>query len=96
MLDLGGELMDQEEMIDAIESNYPSENYTMLREALDYSIELLNKDMDKEVNANYKYPYPKLITYAGHCPECGALCREGQNYCKDCGQKIKIIIPNED
>ena len=33
------------EYIDAIESNYPPENYVMLREALDYCLEMLRKEV---------------------------------------------------
>lgn len=36
--------MTNEEMIDAIKSNYPPENYTRLRQALDKSIELLRQE----------------------------------------------------
>lgn len=36
--------MTNEEMIEAIKANYPTSNYTMLREALDKSIELLEED----------------------------------------------------
>lgn len=36
--------MTNEEMIQAIKSNYPTENYSMLRTALDKSMELLAED----------------------------------------------------
>ena len=35
--------MTNEEAINAIKSNYPPENYTILREALDMAIEALKK-----------------------------------------------------
>jgi hypothetical protein len=36
------------EYINAIEQNYPTENYTMLREALDYCLEMLRNKVDNE------------------------------------------------
>lgn len=36
-------MMEYKEAISVIKSNYPTENYTMLREALDIAIELLEK-----------------------------------------------------
>jgi hypothetical protein len=39
--------VDNREAIQIIKSNYPSENYTLLREALDLAIELL-EDKDKK------------------------------------------------
>ena len=39
------------EYIDAIENNYPPENYTMLREALDYCLKLLKEKItDDDIN----------------------------------------------
>jgi hypothetical protein len=35
--------MDYENVIKIIKSNYPTENYTMLRKALDICLELLNE-----------------------------------------------------
>ena len=43
------------EYIDAIENNYPPEHYTMLREALDYCLELLKEEVQSnETNKNTK------------------------------------------
>lgn len=39
--------MDYEEAIQTIKNNYPPENYTMLREALDLAIELMEKQINK-------------------------------------------------
>lgn len=36
------------EYISAIEENYPTENYTMLREALDYCLEMLRNKVDNK------------------------------------------------
>lgn len=40
--------MTSKEAIEAIKANYPPENYTMLREALDLAIKLLEEDSKKE------------------------------------------------
>lgn len=40
--------MTSEEAIEVIKSNYPPENYTMLRDALDLAITLLEEDSKKE------------------------------------------------
>lgn len=52
--------MDNKEAIKAIKSNYPTENYTMLREALDLAIKALEED-DNEF----------MI-----CPNCGMVKAE--------------------
>lgn len=40
--------MNYKEAIEAIKSNYPTENYTVLREALDLAIEVLQDASDEE------------------------------------------------
>lgn len=40
--------MTSKEAIQVIKSNYPPENYTMLREALDLAIKVLEEDSKKE------------------------------------------------
>lgn len=40
--------MDYQEAIEVIKSNYPPENYTMLREALDLAIELLSEKAERK------------------------------------------------
>jgi uncharacterized protein (DUF433 family) len=40
--------MTSKEAIEVIKSNYPHENYTMLREALDLAIRVLEEDSKKE------------------------------------------------
>ena len=37
-----------EKHIKAIKNNYPTENYTMLREALDYAIVLMEKEIEHQ------------------------------------------------
>ena len=40
--------MTSKEAIEVIKSNYPPENYTLLREALDLAIKVLEVDSQKE------------------------------------------------
>jgi hypothetical protein len=40
--------MNYKEAIEAIKKNYPPENYSLLREALDIAITLLEKESEKE------------------------------------------------
>jgi hypothetical protein len=53
--------------VKAIKSNYPPEQYTQLREALDLSIRLLNKEDNKETDVQMKHvilngdPDPKTL-----------------------------------
>lgn len=69
------------EAIEAIKSNYPPENYTMLREGLDLAIEALEKQIPK-----------KPIEY--ECPVCkdSVGYKFGESYmmphCENCGQKL--------
>lgn len=44
--------MDYVEAIKAIKSNYPPEKYTMLREALDLAIKLLEKEAESVVKCD--------------------------------------------
>ena len=69
------------EAIKAIKSNYPSENYTTLCEALDLAIQVLEKQIAK-----------KPVNY-GHCPECFSdndcpYNEEKVRCCPSCGQKL--------
>jgi hypothetical protein len=42
------EILNILEYINAIEQNYPPENYTILREALDYCLEMLRSKVNNE------------------------------------------------
>ena len=71
--------MTNEEAINAIKSNYPSENYTILREALDMAIEALGKQVPKKpIELN--------------CPRCRFNGIDNSwwvfTYCPECGQAI--------
>lgn len=71
--------MNKQEAIQAIKSNYPPSNYTMLREALDLAIQALEKQV------------PKRAEFAGgrYICRCGwDIYREEQCYCWSCGQKL--------
>lgn len=79
--------MTNKEAIEAINANYPPENYTMLREALDMAIAMLKEQEAKSPVVRKKNGYWDYV-----CPTCGSrdeeLFREW-NYCPFCGQKVK-------
>ena len=79
-----------QEAIKAIKSNYPPENYTMLREALNISMDLLEKATPKK---------PSMNVFNAWCPNCGEALgkkfaenglkgRMGTQYCPNCGQAL--------
>lgn len=75
--------MNPEKAIEAIKDNYPPSNYTILREALDLSMSVLEKQIPKKV---IKSPYNVKF-----CPVCkGSVWqnRDESKYCFRCGQKI--------
>ena len=76
--------MTNEEAIKAIKCNYPPENYTRLREALDMAIEALEKQMqncEECKHANY-YDWCTLGNHLVLCREHNAMMRD-DNCCRD-------------
>ena len=76
--------MTNEEAIKAIKCNYPPENYTILREALDMAIEALEKQMhncEECKHANY-YDWCTLGNHLVLCREHNAMM-EDDNCCRD-------------
>jgi hypothetical protein len=82
--------MDYKQAIETIKSNFPTENYTTLREALDLAIKAMQKQIPTSpIKGNWS---PSL------CPTCGAELSEdlGDGYYNnlifkkicDCGQKL--------
>ena len=76
--------MTNEEAIKAIKCNYPPENYTILREALDMAMEALEKQMhncEECKHANY-YDWCTLGNHEVLCREHNAIMRD-DNCCGD-------------
>ena len=76
--------MTNEEAINAIKSNYPPENYTILREGLDMAIEALEKQMhncEECKHANY-YSWCTLGNHYVYCREHNAIMSD-DNCCRD-------------
>ena len=74
------------EAIETIKSNYPPECYTMLREALDISIGLLENQIPKKpIQTYFDYEY-KEQKY--ECPICHEGLYRNQIFCDECGQII--------
>lgn len=72
--------MTYEEAIEAIKCNYPPSNYSMLREALDLSMKVLEKQIPKK-------PVESEIFPASYdCPCCNYFLHMYHNsYCESCG-----------
>ena len=76
--------MTNEKAIEAIKCNYPPENYTRLREALDMAIEALEKQMhncEECKHANY-YSWCTLGNHYVYCREHNAIMSD-DNCCRD-------------
>ena len=74
------------EAIKAINANYPPENYTILREALDMAIALL------EEQESVVHPEPSCeMTYITDCccDLCGVQLIREDNFCRCCGKRIE-------
>lgn len=83
---IGEEKMSKhEDYIKAIKSNYPPSNYTLLREALDVSIELLSKEIPIEPTNQFSIDFG--LGSCGECA-CGNLVTYQDIYCPKCGYKI--------
>lgn len=88
-----------QEAIKAIKSNYPPSNYSMLREALDLSIKLLEKATPKKVtkpiplNQDVRIghaTFKKGTSVLSFCPSCGKWLNHAYHkyYCGHCGQSL--------
>ena len=71
--------MTNQEAIETIEANYPPENYTMLREALDMAIDMLK---------NQEPVKPVVRKGTIWCGKCGILVSQLDNYCSRCGHEV--------
>ena len=83
--------MTNEEAIKAIKCNYPPENYTILREALDMAIEALEKQMhncEECKHANY-YDWCTLNNNYVYCREHNAIMSD-DNCCRDWSDKDDV------
>lgn len=85
--------MTREEAINAIKCNYPPENYSMLREALDMAIEAL-----EEVKEGYWYSYDPERCSVCKLPWNYNMTMNGDdceyfdpmpNFCPNCGAKMR-------
>lgn len=85
--------MTNQEAIETIEANYPPQNYSMLREALDMAMVLLKEQEPQkmlEVEDDDLYAWsPKDVSYYCPRPECGKEISYDYNFCPYCGQAVK-------
>lgn len=86
--------MTPQEAIETIKINYPPENYSMLREALDMAITLLEKQEPKpmyEVEDDDLYAWsPKDVSCYCPNPECEKEISYDYNFCPYCGQAVML------
>jgi len=76
--------MTNQEAIETIQANYPPENYTLLREALDKAVNLLNEQeaiVPKRIDGK-KNHFIK-------CGNCNYDLMTGFQFCPHCGRKVK-------
>ena len=82
--------MTNTEAIETIEANYPPENYSMLREALDMSIALLKEQEPKQVIGIADSLEGMEV---GYCPSCDRAIINKKidetKFCRFCGQAVK-------
>ena len=80
------------EAIQAIKSNYPPSNYTMLRDGLDLAIKALEKQIPKEPREHYNWcdlsTRERKEETQWFCRKCNQGIGESENYCPNCGQAI--------
>ena len=84
--------MTYEEAIKAIKCNYPPEHYSMLREALDIALEVIDKQIPKKPQEYELYTEDgELVHYEG-CPNCRAILNKSHYFLKicHCGQKLEV------
>ena len=80
--------MDNKEAIEAIKNNWPTHNYTMLREALAIAIQAIEKQIAKEpVMGNEVINSLDEIYGVPSCPMCGEPTYSCE-WCPFCGQHL--------
>ena len=72
--------MTNREAIEAIKANYPPENYTILREALDMACVLLERLEPVD---------PVEGPIGWRCGHCHARIEGYSNFCHNCGRLVK-------
>ena len=76
--------MTNQEAIETIEANYPPENYSMLREALDMAIALLK---EQEAVPVIQREIAHMLFWC--CGSCGVAITDGDKFCRNCGREVK-------
>ena len=77
--------MDVKEAIKAIKDNYPDSGYSILRDGLNLAIEVLEKQIPKQVSET-EVVYKNDLD--GYCPTCSIYITSEYKYCPNCGQKL--------
>jgi len=89
--------MTNQEAIETIEANYPPQNYSMLKEALDMAMAMLKEQEPKQIirkQVNRENSDGSISCFAEwYCPHCNMLILRGFNdpsikFCYRCGKPI--------
>ncbi len=78
--------MTNQEAIEAINANYPPENYTILREALDMAIAMLKEQEPVEPRIQTS---SSGVTWWNVCGNCQTAINPNDKYCHECGKPVK-------
>jgi len=76
--------MTNQEAIETIEANYPPQNYSMLREALDMAIVKLK---EQEAVPVIQREIAHMLFWC--CGSCGVAITDGDKFCRNCGMAVK-------
>ena len=78
--------MTNQEAIETIKANYPPENYSMLREALDMAIAMLKEQEPVEPRIQTS---SSGVTWWNVCGNCQTAINPNDKYCHECGKPVK-------
>lgn len=84
--------MTNQEAIETIEANYPPENYSMLREALNIALALMKEQKPTEPIAIKQERVDEFYGAVSCCPKCDCvwiMCGDDMHFCPKCGQAVK-------
>jgi hypothetical protein len=78
--------MTNQEAIETIKANYPPENYSMLREALDIALAMLKEQEAATIKRTKEHGFG---VYGGICPKCRNWIQSAHSFCGFCRQAVK-------
>ncbi len=79
--------MTNQEAIETIESNYPPENYSMLREALNMALSVLKEQEAVKPKSKVRHGANAQIQH--FCGNCNKMLYGKPKFCSECGHEVK-------